>query len=411
MRPAFQHQGPSTNCIIGGKELGWTSCTAYAMAMLIDAATDGRVRPKGCAVRRLIRPADTVKGLTLGQVAAVAAAAFGVPIALRTGPNIISVAGAVRRIRAGRGFVLQGNNLAWGMGDVNHAVYVHEVRGGSDAAPAEGLLYDPQRRHERWMAWPRLLAFGAALRMDSGRPLGPGVLYAGFAPRDQAVALPVAAPAAPAADRVLAPPRVTLRFRARRLRKPDRTVAHPPRGRQVNVRSNPKSLVRATVVDTLARGEVFVAFQRTRGAVPPGAASSMWYGNRDGTQWVHVSGLRSIDPLPRPRGAGGLGIAPPVPPDDPTDPELEPVDVPAALDPAGAADEGPAPVDALEEAPGRDDLDPDIANDPIDVAGGAAMPVAASDPDPAPDDAAFAGRPLTDDEIDALAADADDPGG
>ncbi len=416
MRPAFQHQGPSTNCVIGQLELGWVSCTAYAMAMLIDAATDGRQRPKGCKVRRLIRPEDTVRGLTLGQVATVAEEAFGVPIALRAGPNVISVAGAVRRLRAGRGFVLQGNNLAWGMGDVNHAVYVHEVRGGTDEAPEDGLLYDPQRRHERWMPWSKILAFGAALRMDDGRPLGPNVLYAGFAPRPTTRVATAEAPAgaSPAAlaapDRGPSPPRVVLRFGAKKLPKPDRTVAQPPRGRLVNVRGTPKSLARSTVVDTLAKGEAFVAHQRTRGVTPPGAASATWYGNRDGTQWVHLSGLRRIGPDVRARGAGGLGIQPLLPPGDhPADHGVDPVDEPAALDPSDPGAAVPAPTDALEEAPGRDDMDPDIANDAIDEAGVApVITAAASDPDPAAPEAAFPGRPLTDAEIDALSAD-DDP--
>ena len=414
MRPAFQHQGPAGNCVIDGLALGWTSCTAYSMAMLIDAATDGARRPKGCRVRQLIRPEDTVRGLTLGQVAAVAEGSYGVAIALRTGPDAISVASAVKRIRGGRGFVLQGNNVAWGMGDVNHAVYVHEVRGGTDDEPDEGLLYDPQRRHERWMAWSRILAFGAALRMDDGRPLGPGLLYAGFAPRPgsstptpPAGAATVAAAAA--AHAAPAPPRVVLRFGAKKLPKPDRTVAHPPRRRLVNVRNTPKSLARSSVVDTLAAGEAFVVHQRTHGVKPPGAASATWYGNRDGSAWVHVSGLRRIGPDPKPRGPGGVGLAPLAPPGElPEDPAVDPIDEPAALDPADPGAAAPPPTAALEVAPGREDLDPDIANDDVDETGAAPpTPIATSDPDPAAIEAAFPGRPLTAAEIDAQSADGD----
>ena len=61
-RPAFQHQGPDANCVIDGQKLGWLSCTAYAMAMLIDASTGGARRPKGCRVRRLVAPENVIGG-------------------------------------------------------------------------------------------------------------------------------------------------------------------------------------------------------------------------------------------------------------------------------------------------------------------------------------------------------------
>jgi len=290
MRPAFQHQGPDTNCVIEGIALGWCSCTAYAMAMLIDAATEGRHRPKGCAVRRLVKPRDLDKGLNLSQVSAVAQGAFGVPIAVRTGPNAISVDSAVKQARRGRGFVLQGNNVAWNKGTGDHAVYIHEVRGGTDLAPAEALLYDPQRSHERWIPWPRALAFAAALRLNpSGtRVLGPGRLYAGFAPAPMTPAEHAARGATVIDDGV------ELAFGASRLPHPDRTRGNPPRGRLVIVRSTPLSLAGSNIVEHLSDGELFVAYQRTQGVKPPGAASATWFGNKDATWWVHVSGLRRI---------------------------------------------------------------------------------------------------------------------
>jgi hypothetical protein len=288
MRPAFQHQGPKGNCVIAEKKLGWLSCTAYAMAMLIDAATDGAHRPKGCHVRRLVRPRDVVKGLTLSQVAEVAEGTFRVPIAVRTGSNAITVESALKRVRGGRGFVLQGNNLGWGKGDVNHAIYVHAVRDGTAARPKEALVFDPQRQHERWIAWAKVLGFAEALRFDNGRTLGPDLFYAGFAPKPMTPAERASRGATAVDDGV------ELVFGARRLPRPDRTRANPAAGRLVNVRSTPRSLSRSTVVETLGDGALFVAYQKTRGVRPPGAASSTWFGNRDGTWWIHVSGLRRI---------------------------------------------------------------------------------------------------------------------
>jgi hypothetical protein len=275
-RPVFQCQGPIGNCVIGGLELSWSSCTAYAMAMLIDAATDGAQRPKGCFVRRRVRVAERD---------------FDLVISVRTGPNAIPVERALARVRAGRGFVLQGNNGAFaGKGTADHAIYVHAVKGGTDAAPERALVYDPQRAGERWIPWPKILRFAQLLRVDaSGTRLGPGRFYAGFAPR-RPTDVELAELPAPVPD-----DGVDLRFGAVRLPAKDRTRANPPAGRRVNVRKNPRRLDAAAIVDTLGRGELFVAWQRVDdGARPPGSASRTWYGNRAGTEWVHDSGLRRI---------------------------------------------------------------------------------------------------------------------
>jgi hypothetical protein len=290
-RPAFQHQGPDRNCVIDGAELGWLSCTAYAMAMLIDAATDGKIRPKGCKVRRRVRPQDIVEGLSLEQVARVAEKDFDVVINVRTGPNAIPVAKATQRIENGRGFLLQGNNEGFGRSQVNHAIYVHTVRGGTPGMPAEALVYDPQRQREVWIKWPTVLAFGAALRLNKSgtRKLGPGRLYAGFIPRQLTPAEALVSPPVPAQEGV------KLRFGAEKLPHRRRTRAIPPVGKRVNVRSTPLDLKPANVIDTLAAGELFVAYQRVEtNAVPMGATTKVWLGNKDGTEWVHRSGLQKI---------------------------------------------------------------------------------------------------------------------
>jgi hypothetical protein len=97
------------------------------------------------------------------------------------------------------------------------------------------------------------------------------------------------------------------------------------------------------------------------------------------------------------------------------------LDEPAPLEPpgsatdanggaAGVADVDPASTDTVEVPPGRTEMDEEVEND--DLAPGRADPdllEPASDPDPAAEDVDFPGRPLTDEEIDALPVDDDLP--
>jgi len=312
VRPVFQKQGPATNCVIEGEALGWRSCTAYAMAMGIDSATAGAKRPSGCKIRKLT--GDTVKGLMLSQVAEVALRDYDVRVTVKTGADTISPASALRQIRIGRGFVLQGNTSglpkklqSGGPTPANHAVWVNEVRGGNDAAPKEALVYDPAADGRRdgidqgptWWAWSDLLSFAAALELDeNGRKLGPGRLYAGFIqarPIEEESAHLHAAPADALSVAIQAPD-VILRFGASKTAPfPDRQRADPPAGRRVNIRRRPDRIEPGDIVDRVRDGTLFIAYQKTtKGARPTAGASRVWYGNRRGTEWIHESGLRHI---------------------------------------------------------------------------------------------------------------------
>lgn len=283
-RPRFQPQGPASNCVIDGKALGWLSCSAYGMAMGIDRSTLGAKRPSGCEVRR--RTGDTVGGLTLPQVAAVAAQ-YGVTVELHVGSNVCSPAYAARKCRAGRGFGLQGNTgplvrtrFKSTGGAVNHFVWVNEVRGGTADVPSEALVYDPAGDGRRsdidqapsWWPWGLVLDFAAALHPwgeDDHRVLGRGKFYAGILPDTE--------------------PHVHLHYGGKRTSPfPDRTTAYAPSGRRVNVRAAPTTTAR--IVDYLTIGERFTAYQKTSGQLLAG--SRVWYGNHNGAGWVHESGLR-----------------------------------------------------------------------------------------------------------------------
>jgi hypothetical protein len=301
LRPVYQFQGPSSHCVIDDLKLGWTSCTAYSMAMLIDGATGGDQQPSGCRIRRLVNPEDIEGGLMLSQVAPVAEESFGVRIAVRTGTRAIPIDLAIRRLRSGRGFVLQGNTTVFsGRGAVNHAVYVHEARGidaEHDGRPVAALVYDPALGDPQLWAWRKVAAFGANLFLnDSGtRRLGAGRLYAGFGPRRPTVAelrdLDDEEPP------VQAPSGIRLRFHADELEDgPRRYRANPPAGTEVIVRRRPTRLDSDDIVDTLRADERFVGWQRKKdGVQPPGTTVGVWIGNRDGTEWVHRSGLRRTD--------------------------------------------------------------------------------------------------------------------
>lgn len=201
-RPKFQQQGPDANCMIAGHALGWDSCTAYSMAMAIDSATDGRYTPSGCAVRRMTDPLDVTGGLMLSQVAKVARNEYGLAFSVYVGSQVVKPEYVAHQARAGRPIILQGNAAAMvgtnrqsTAGDVNHAVTLIGVRGGTLDHPEEGLVYDPAADGRKrsyhvdqgpsWWPWALVLKFCAYLRPGGPAPaprLGYGKIYCAIGP-------------------------------------------------------------------------------------------------------------------------------------------------------------------------------------------------------------------------------------
>lgn len=278
-RPRHQPQNPA----LSGDPLGWLSCTAYSMAMLIDKATLGAMRPSGAEVRR--HTGDTTGGLTLPQVARVATTIYMVPVELHTGASAATPAYAQAQLATGRGMVVQGNTSALldtphrsTSGPVNHAVYVNELDGTKGA-----LVYDPAADGRRtgidqgpsWWPWSLVLGFAAALRPYGDadpRVVGAGRIYVGLGPDTE--------------------PHAHLRYGGlRTVPFPDRCTAwNASPARLVNVRARPTTA--APIVQRLRVGAPFVAYQRATGQ--PVAGSRTWYGDHDGTRWVHASGLRNL---------------------------------------------------------------------------------------------------------------------
>jgi hypothetical protein len=279
-RPQFQQQGPDSNCRILANgvmhNLGWDSCTAYSMAMMIDRLTAGRRRPSGCAVRRDTNPLDTSGGLTLNQVAAVARNDYGLAISVYVGSGVVSPQYLARQIRAGRPAVVQGNAAAMlgtrfrsTDGDVNHAVYVNEVRGGTLDEPSEALVYDPAADARRagidqgpsWWPWSMVKKFASYLRpAGEGMPrLGPGKVYCAIGPDTEPhVSLITGAKQAhPFPDRVRAASAPTVIHR------------HPSSG---------------NILRSVPKGTLLRLYQYSGG----------WGGNDDGTEWVFLANTSHV---------------------------------------------------------------------------------------------------------------------
>lgn len=290
-RPHWQPQGPASRCVVyvNGirRLLGWLNCTPDSFAMAIEKATLGRIRLTACDVRKAT--GDTTGGTTLEQCARVARAK-GVAVAVYDADNMATPTQVARWLRSGRGVVAQGNTSAMlshpGVrstgGPVNHAVYANEVRGGTTDHPDEVLVYDPAAdgrvaswgkadQGPTWWPWTIFLAFLAALKPAStdggvtGTRLGSGKAYcAVFADTE---------------------PHAHLRYGGSRTTPlPDRT-----RATGGNLRSAPR-LADQYKVRALRKGELFVAYQVTNSG-DSFNGSRRWYGNHDGTRWVHAARL------------------------------------------------------------------------------------------------------------------------
>ena len=198
----FQEQGPADNCVIGDKNLGWLSCTAYSAAMGIDWASSGEYTPSGCTVRR--RTEDTTGGLTLAQVEPVIEE-YGIATDRRTSWRAASPALIANRLTDGQGLLAQGNTgvlvgtrYQSTAGSVNHCTWVEGP--GYGWRSVNGLwrpdlvdVYDPAadgrsdfaQGPDRW-TWETLMRFCAALRPNGDsdpRTIGPNKAWVLFVER------------------------------------------------------------------------------------------------------------------------------------------------------------------------------------------------------------------------------------
>jgi hypothetical protein len=281
-RPRFKAQLNDPTSTLDG-----LNCTPTSGAMAADRHTLGRVNVYGGQVRA--KTGDTSGGTNLRQVAAALSTGWGVVLDVRT-PT--SIATFDDHLHDGRGAILQGASSAtrgtrYQASETfggNHAWYVNEGRGWRLVmgvwVPDEYLVYDPLADGRRtgiaespfWLPRSYLLTFARRLVIYGTTQLGPGKAYAAFT-RDTEPHFHAAHGG-----------KATSPF-------PDRTRGKAAVGRRVNVRSAPSTT--APIVEYLARGELFTAYQRTDTGQSL-SGSRVWYGDHDGKRWVHSSGLNYI---------------------------------------------------------------------------------------------------------------------
>lgn len=289
-------EGPSESCNIDGKMLGWTNCTPACIAMGISKATAHVHNPDDCTLRRFT--GDTSGGTALTDYDEIARRYYGVEIEVRTGSRACTPEYAAGQLYSGRGFAIQGNCSALlrtkhrsTANRVNHCVYVNEGRGWhhdgrGHLIPTSVRVYDPAADGRRagwgkaadgpeWWSWDLLLRFASELNPwgdGDPRELGPGRFFAALFPSTE--------------------PHVHLTHGGQRtLTFPRRMVVNPPGAddaKRQNVRLGPSTKYR--VVATLEPGVVFMAYQFTEKGQSL-ASSRRWYGDHNGTRWVHSSGL------------------------------------------------------------------------------------------------------------------------
>ena len=256
---------------LDGSRYEGLNCNCAAAAMALDRHTLGKDRTTGAYVRALT--GDTSGGTNLAQVDAALNKRWNVNLDVRYG---LSFDAFMDKIQAGHGAILQGSCLAT-KGTTyqesesfagNHSWFVnsHNADGFLCYLPLGDArragITDSPRRIPKSVVYK----FAGLLDLGTGTRLGMGKVYAGFT-RDTE-------------------PHVILRYGARKTNPfPDRTRASGGG----NVRSAPK-LAETYVKRPLAAGELLVMYQVTdEGESYKG--SRRWYGNQDGTRWVHTSRL------------------------------------------------------------------------------------------------------------------------
>lgn len=269
---------------LDGSRYAGLNCTCAAAAMALDRHTIGKRRATAARIRELT--GDTSGGTNLAQVTNVLRSSYGVDMTVRYGAPIATFD---QYLYDGHGAILQGASSAtrgtrFQASETfggNHAWWVNEARGwrlvNGAQVPTDYLVYDPLADGRRsgiaqspfWLPREYLLTFARRLVISGTTQLGYGKVYAAFT-RDTE-------------------PHVHALFGGKPTSPfPDRTRGTAPSGKRVNVRAQPTTT--APIVDYLASGELFIAYQKTATGQSL-SGSRVWYGDHDGKRWVHESGL------------------------------------------------------------------------------------------------------------------------
>ncbi|HEY6057558.1 MAG TPA: hypothetical protein VIV06_05960 [Candidatus Limnocylindrales bacterium] len=292
-RPVFQLRRDPAH--LDGSNLGSVNCGPSAAATLVEFATCGAKRTSGAAVRELTN--DTVGGTTISVLAAALKAGFGVEIDVNTGP----FEGVTRALMAGRGVTLSGSSevtrgtpfQASETFDGNHQWALTDSR-RDDRGQLELLVFDPLADGRRrgiatspmWMPVELVREFAGKLDLRSQaekqarrprRPLGEG--RATYGVTEAVTCGPVGQPAG---DVPLHTGASLVNGQAGR----DRVVKVPV----ARIREEPTTA--SAIVGRKRAGEAFRSFQVVKGQRVAGSA--VWFGDRNGTRWMHASLFRDL---------------------------------------------------------------------------------------------------------------------
>jgi len=271
-RPAFVKQ-------LDGSKYAGLNCTCAAGAMALDRETLGKKTSTGAIVRNWT--GDTVGGTRQRQVADALDRAYDVELDVETP---IGTTTALGRLDDGQGMMLGGASSAtrgtrWSASETfggNHQWFDNERRKNSQVAGGyEHLIFDPLADGRRagiakspmWIPQAVVLDFAKRLDLDGkGNLIGTGRFYAVFTHDTE--------------------PHLVLRFGAIAIVPPQIKVIKVPVGQQANVRSGPGTTYK--IINRAPNGTKFRAWQRTtKGQLLAG--SRVWYGNVDGTRWLHAT--------------------------------------------------------------------------------------------------------------------------
>lgn len=254
-----------------GSRWQWENCTCASAATAIDRHTLGRIRTTGAKMR--LCQNDRVGGTDLMDMKYAWSHCYGQYLDVHLK---ISWRTFIAGIKAGRGAIVlgwyseiprkyRGQDRAY----FGHAVYINEVR------PSDGalLLYDPLNEKPVWIPQIYIKRFAGAFRTPAGR-LGYG--YAQAAYTKDTVPKPSTGTTTT----------VTLRYSGVKITPHTYTA-------KVSAKQRRSPYVRNdNIIKTVPAGTGFRAYQKTTKGTNVGG-STTWYGNSNGTVWMHSSVLRS----------------------------------------------------------------------------------------------------------------------
>jgi len=251
----------------------WENCMAASGATALDRHTLGGIRTTGAKIRNC--QDDKVGGIDLIDVKTAWNRCFSKYFDVRLKITWRTFVGA---IKAGRGAVVAGNYAyipykyrgQKSPSNFGHAVYINEIR-SSDGAM---LMYDPLAEKPVWIPQTYIRQFAGHFRTSTGL-IGLGYAQAGF-------------------TRITPTPLPDTSTSSLRLRYGGVKITPNIFAARVSAKQRRSPYIRSdNIIRVVSKGTKFKAYQKTKTGTNVGG-SRIWYGNINGTVWMHSSVLRDI---------------------------------------------------------------------------------------------------------------------